>query len=210
MPVEHTERKRNMTFYNGACQNCLDPCKRQLCTDPVTTSPPPSLSPEPLALGKGRDSPPSPRVSLGLPKWSVMAEALVGQMLTSGKALSICQGRKGGLSPDVQIKLHRFVLIVSSPGKRKHWEFVGAFGSIWLVWQANESGSLARVLGETDRCHIKALLLPFLQVPLSLALSSQRGNLPTCSQVHRQALSTMTVRASGLCIGSNSVLKQDT
>lgn len=54
-------------FYNGAFQNCLDPCKRQLCTDPVTTSPPPSLSPEPLGFGKGRDNPPSPRVSWGFP-----------------------------------------------------------------------------------------------------------------------------------------------
>lgn len=46
----------------------------------------------------------------------------MGQILTSGKALSICQGREGGLSPEVQIKLHWFVWILSNPGKEEHWE----------------------------------------------------------------------------------------
>lgn len=63
MPVERTKRKGNMAFHKGVCQNCLDLCKRQLCTDPVTRGPPPSLRPEPLGLGKGRDSPPSLRAS---------------------------------------------------------------------------------------------------------------------------------------------------
>lgn len=37
-----------------------------------------------------------------------------------------------------------------------------SIGNWWLVWQAKECGSLARILGKTDRCHIKAPLLPFL------------------------------------------------
>lgn len=144
-----------MTFYSGACQNCLDLCTRQLCTDPVTTSPPPSLSPEPLGLGKGKDSPLSPRASMGVPKWSLMAGALVGQMFTSGKALSLCQGREGGLFPEVQLKLHRFAWILSSPGEEEHWELVvGVPGrGAWIS---------SRILGKTDRCHIKAPLFPFL------------------------------------------------
>lgn len=109
-PVECTKRKGNMTFYNGACQKCVDLCKRQLCTDPVTKSPPPSLSPEPLGLGKGRDNPPSPRVPWGFPNGVSWQE-----QLTSGKALSICQ-RVGSL--------HSFAWIPSSPGKEEHWELV--------------------------------------------------------------------------------------
>lgn len=111
MPVEHTERKENMTFYNGAWRNCVDLCTRQLCTDPVTTSPPPSLSPEPLGLGKGKDSPPSPRASLGVPKWSLMAGALVGQMLTLGKHYPSVRGERAGSPQRCRSNctgLHRF------------------------------------------------------------------------------------------------------
>jgi len=58
----------DMKSYNGACQSYLDLCKKQLHGDLVTTSPPPSLLPEPLDLVNGRDSPPSPWASPGLPE----------------------------------------------------------------------------------------------------------------------------------------------
>ena len=45
-------------------------------------------------------------------------------MLASGKALSLWQGREDGLSPEIQIRQHRFAWILSSPRKEEHWELV--------------------------------------------------------------------------------------
>jgi len=72
-------------------------------------------------------------------------------MLPSGKALSLWQGKDGG---EIQIRQRRFAQILSSHGTERHWEFM-------VDVAAKECRCLARILGETDRCHIKAPLFLF-------------------------------------------------
>lgn len=101
MLVVSTERKGNDIL--PWSQNCPDLCKRQLHTDPATTSPPASLTPEPLGLGKGRDSPPSPRASLGLPNWCPRSTG--GTDAHFRESIVHLSGERGWALPQVQIKL---------------------------------------------------------------------------------------------------------